>query len=67
MGLCGADDDGGKTRKAVGYLQLYNLTHDLSIVLILIFVSIQEESSLDVQKRIAREFYDTVEDIPLDE
>jgi myo-inositol-1(or 4)-monophosphatase len=27
----------------------------------------QEESSLDVQKRIAREFYDTVEDIPLDE
>jgi myo-inositol-1(or 4)-monophosphatase len=28
---------------------------------------IQEESSLDVQKRIAREFYDTVEDIPLDE
>ncbi|KAI0299922.1 inositol monophosphatase [Russula brevipes] len=26
-----------------------------------------EESSLDVQKRIAREFYDTVEDIPLDE
>jgi myo-inositol-1(or 4)-monophosphatase len=27
----------------------------------------QEESSLDVQKRIAREFYNTVEDIPLDE
>ena len=27
----------------------------------------QEESSLEVQKRIAREFYDTVEDIPLDE
>jgi myo-inositol-1(or 4)-monophosphatase len=27
----------------------------------------QEESSLDAQKRIAREFYDTVEDIPLDE
>lgn len=27
----------------------------------------QEEGSLDVQKRIAREFYDTVEDIPLDE
>jgi len=27
----------------------------------------QEESSLDVQKRIAREFYDTVEDIPLDD
>jgi len=26
-----------------------------------------EESSLEVQKRIAREFYDTVEDIPLDE
>ncbi|KAI9510769.1 inositol monophosphatase [Russula earlei] len=26
-----------------------------------------EESSLDVQKRIARDFYDTVEDIPLDE
>ncbi|KAH9983876.1 inositol monophosphatase [Russula vinacea] len=26
-----------------------------------------EEGSLDVQKRIAREFYDTVEDIPLDE
>ncbi|KAH8992927.1 inositol monophosphatase [Lactarius akahatsu] len=26
-----------------------------------------EESSLDVQKRLAREFYDTVEDIPLDE
>jgi hypothetical protein len=29
--------------------------------------SMQEESSLDAQKRIAREFYDTVEDIPLDE
>ena len=28
---------------------------------------IQEESNLDVQKRIAREFYDTVEDIPLDD
>jgi myo-inositol-1(or 4)-monophosphatase len=28
---------------------------------------IQEESGLDVQKRIAREFYDTVEDIPLDD
>jgi hypothetical protein len=28
---------------------------------------IQEESSLDVQKRLAREFYDTVEDIPLDD
>jgi myo-inositol-1(or 4)-monophosphatase len=27
----------------------------------------QEESSLDVQKRLAREFYDTVQDIPLDE
>ena len=27
----------------------------------------QEESSLDAQKRIAREFYDTVEDIPLDD
>ncbi|KAH9954450.1 inositol monophosphatase [Lactifluus volemus] len=26
-----------------------------------------EESSIEVQKRIAREFYDTVEDIPLDE
>jgi len=26
-----------------------------------------EESSLDVQKRIAREFYNTVEDIPLDD
>ncbi|KAI0297623.1 hypothetical protein B0F90DRAFT_1634034 [Multifurca ochricompacta] len=26
-----------------------------------------EESSLDVQKRLAREFYETVEDIPLDE
>lgn len=28
---------------------------------------VQEESSLDVQKRLAREFYDTVEDIPLDD
>ena len=27
----------------------------------------QEESSLDAQKRIAREFYNTVEDVPLDE
>jgi len=27
----------------------------------------QEESSLDAQKRIAREFYDTVEDIPLED
>ena len=27
----------------------------------------QEESSLDVQKRISRELYNTVEDIPLDE
>ena len=26
---------------------------------------IQEESGLHVQKRIAREFYDTVEDVPL--
>ena len=25
---------------------------------------IQEESSLDMQKRIARQFYDTVEDLP---
>lgn len=31
------------------------------------FVHEQEESSLDVQKRLAREFYDTVEDIPLDD
>ena len=31
------------------------------------FVQGQEESSLDVQKRLAREFYDTVEDIPLDD
>jgi hypothetical protein len=27
----------------------------------------EQESSLDVQKRLAREFYDTVEDIPLDD
>ena len=27
----------------------------------------QEESSIDVQKRLVGEFYDTVEDIPLDE
>ena len=27
----------------------------------------QDESSLDVQKRLVREFYDTVEDIPFDE
>jgi len=31
------------------------------------FPAEQEESSLDVQKRLAQEFYDTVEDIPLDE
>jgi hypothetical protein len=32
-----------------------------------IFPSEQEESSFDVQKRLALEFYDTVQDIPLDE
>jgi len=36
-----------------------DLTHNLFLI--------QEESSLDAQKRIAQEFYDTVEDIPLDE
>jgi hypothetical protein len=39
--------------------------YDLSVYLSI--PTDQEESSLDVQKRIVREFYDIVEDIPLDE
>jgi hypothetical protein len=32
-----------------------------------IFLPSRKRAALDVQKRLAREFYDTVEDIPLDE
>ena len=51
---------------------LSDLTHDFPWHILFIYPFIrhsfvQEESSLDVQKRIAREFYDTVEDIPLDD
>lgn len=48
--------------------KVYRDLTQIFIFLILCICSLaQEESSLEAQKRIAQEFYNTVEDIPLDE